>query len=179
MQVQLPLPGEFSVQLTFTDIDGASHSLDLESFAVELEDLFMPVVAAQRGPIIVSKWRDPFAKLLEIPRAVVEKIVEEKLNHFLVSPGPTLPPLDPFDFELEATLHTSSTSDSPKFLNVLIRLPPEYHLMMRFMMGPSTTVVWICTDFPDVLVLLDNYFDSWTKGTTTRITNDIDRLISG
>ena len=168
LDTAVPLPGEFSVSLTFTDMSGDSHSIELDPFTVEFEDMFMPV---QRN--VFDKWRDPFAKLLTIPRNAVEQIISDRLSNFVVpDAGSRLPDIPPFDFELEALLHGDDPAENIRITNVIIFLPPKYHLMLRFVMGPSTTLVWISTDFPDMLVLLDDYFDKWT---TRRFT---DRLIS-
>jgi hypothetical protein len=169
LQALCPMPAEFRVEIVFTDINGKFHRGELEPFSVEFEDLFMP--CQDWGKNFVQKWNNPFAKLLPLGKDFIDKMICERLNHFLVPPKmkgkgkiceEELAPLEPFDFEHETLLHgTSEPSEPPTTRNVLIFIPPDSYLLMRFVMGDTTCVVWIATDRSDLLLLLDAFFDKW------------------
>jgi len=176
LRTTAPMPAEFQVSIVFTDAYGQSHEGELEPFTVAFEDLFQPCPKHEWTRTFSRQWKDPFAKLLPIGQHVAEKFIKERLSHFLPKTSSRrnsrekkfttdmLPPLDPFDFEQEAQLHGNSapaTSTSPVVRNAMIFIAPNSYLLMRFMMGTHTSVVWLCTDRSDLLLLIDGFFDRW------------------
>lgn len=161
-----PIPVCFCVEALFTDRHGASHRAQLDDFCVSLEDLFLPVTDLVN--IWNTKWRDPFAKLLSLPREKVLEVIQNRLGPFEVPDelAKELPePPNEFDFDHELLLHELPiNADSGLYREkvVMIHLPPNYHLMMRFQMGRATTLVWIDTDRKEILSLLDVFFQSWS-----------------
>ena len=161
-----PIPVCFCVEALFTDRHGASHRASLDDFRVSLEDLFLPVT--ELVSVWKTKWRDPFAKLLSLPREKVLEVIRTRLGPFevpddLVAELPEPP--NEFDFDHELLLHELPINEESVLYRekvVMIHLPPTYHLMMRFRMGRSTTLVWIDTDRKEILSLLDVFFQSWS-----------------
>lgn len=166
LRPQQPEPATFTVQIEFTDKLGLRHSWQLESFKVALEDMFMP--ANDAGQVWREKWRNPFAKLLPIRRDTVERLIATRLGPFVLTEALTeLPDVPEFDFTHELLMHGVRGSDNSSSCieekAVIISLPPCYHLMMRFVMGARSTVVWIDTDRVEVLSLLDEFFAPWSS----------------
>jgi hypothetical protein len=165
-----PVPATFSVYAVYTDKDGKSHRSELEPFRVSLEDMFMPTNYNDRAELVSlweSKWTEDraFAKLLSIEREKLRELISARLGPFLI-PQEIIKDLNQvpaFDFNHELLLHgdTETVADVEERA-VLIHLPPDYHLMLRFVMGKYTCVVWIATDRCDVLSLLDSFFHSWS-----------------
>lgn len=173
-----PQPAVFDVQVIFTDQEGVCHKGTLEPFRVAFEDLFMPLPSPQsEWPTLWNSiWRDPFSKLLSLPRDKVANQIRATLSHFVV-PSDLLSQLGKvpeFDFQHELLLHGVAESDFPLLEEeaIIIFIPPSCHLMMRFVMGKHTCVVWIATDRTELLLLLDEFFASWSAPTIT------DRAIS-
>jgi hypothetical protein len=166
-----PVPATFSAFAVYTDRAGKSHQEELEPFRVSLEDLFLPVPNTTNiTELWNSKWQpdQAFAKLLSIKRDTLKQLITERLAPFLVPPEliSELQKVDEFDFEHELLLHgDNGENESPLFEEtaVIIHLPPEYHLMIRFVMGLHTCVAWIATDRTDVLALLDPFFLEWSN----------------
>jgi hypothetical protein len=163
-----PVPATFSVFAVFTDRSGKSHEANLDPFRVSLEDLFLPVQTDQDiGELWRGKWHEDiaFSKLLSVNRERLKELVKARLAPFIVPDSliGSLPPVDAFDFKHELLLHSDSVNEEPLYEEtaVIIHLPPEFHLMMRFVMGKHTCVVWIATDRTDVLSLLDSFFENW------------------
>ena len=164
-----PIPTTFSVFAVYTDQRGKSHKTELEPFKVALQDMFTAVAKDDCVNIWNSKWskENAFAKLLSFSRDRLTEVLSLRLGPFLVPDDMvTLLPEVPseFDFHHELLLHgrSADSDDEVKERAVLIHLPPSYHLMMRFVMGIDSCVVWIATDRLDILSLLDSFFASWT-----------------
>ena len=157
-----PVPAEIRVNLVFTDRFGISHSGQLGSFSLALEDLFMPVHAERQIEAFKSKWRDPFAKLLSLPRSRVEALIQERLAPFVCPTiGGDCPDFDFLHEQILTSPKTPTTPILPTTASVLIAVPPNFHLMFRFVIGPETCVVWIATDRTDLLLLIDEFFLRW------------------
>lgn len=168
-----PQPAVFDVQVIFTDQEGVCHKGTLEPFRVAFEDLFMPLPSCKsEWPTLWNSiWRDPFSKLVSLPRDKVANQIRTTLSHFVV-PSELLSQLGKvpeFDFQQELLLHGVAESDSALFEEeaIIIFIAPSYHLMMRFVMGKHTCVVWIATDKTELLLLLDEFFASWSAPTIT------------
>ena len=162
-----PQPTVFRVQMVFTDEAGNCHRGELESFTVTFEDLFMPVPepVAEWSSVWTLVWKDPFAKLLPVGREVIQNLIDQRLSHFVISLQ-GIDPVPAFDFHQESLLYTSqSICGDPEITEcgIIIFIPPSFHLTLRFVMGSHSTVVWIATDRPELLLLLDEFFDTLVR----------------
>jgi hypothetical protein len=159
-----PVPATFAVRVVFTDALGRSHAGALEPFRIELEDMFVP--CADAGGVWRAKWRNPFAKLIPMKRDRVERLIAQRLGPFTVTDDVirSLPAVPEFDFHHELLMHGFAPVESGQLFReraVVVSLPPEFHLMMRFVMGSHSTIVWIDTDRVELLALLDEFFAQW------------------
>ena len=161
-----PAPAFFYVDLIFTDEHGSSHSGRLTNFKVSFEDLFatVPRPVSEWPSLFCELWVDPFSKLLALPRLTVMKLISERLSPFEIADISKLPAVDPFDFDQENLLFNNHTENHHSLFEekaVIIHLPPAYHLLLRFVMGEHTCLVWIATDRVEILALLDSFFNRW------------------
>jgi hypothetical protein len=149
-----PVPTTFTVNMVFTDSTGRAFTGALEPFRISFSDLILP------QPIPAVSFLSPIAKLLPIGSEDLRTLIASRLAHFETHSLDDSTPVPEFDFEHESILHGTTTGrdSQPQKTSVAIRVPPNHTLVFRFLMGPQTSVVWVFTDYDEILGELDEYF---------------------